>query len=370
MVQKIRRRRIQEDNDDSDSGHLGRAESLRRKPATAEDSWKTCLQFLVMSALIPGLFFLRMAFNDDESFLRYKLTLPESLPAPFESLPDLLRSYADQLRHQSLIRDDEWLGSDIVELHHCRSILTAEDSESFWGNFTTWAKPWVNETLRELYRPNFRQKEQLTQEVILELLEIYATNQGYCNFDRYRPTVSVLDSIAREKLLNTADMEAPSLHARCAFVIAIRRRDDVTHIQRLVEAIHMPQHFIILYLEREEENNQDTFVNENTAIADGYDNVVVLRFRQHFEGVEDPLSNVHLRIMRLLSIDLDLTYDYHVTLDGTSFPLLPAGELAKHLFTSSHSVWLGALTEKGMSETQLREGSVSYPCSAYSMHVN
>lgn len=340
---------MQGENDDSDSGIHNQHENRRRKPAGSESSCTSLLQFIFMSAIIPALFFLRMARNDDDSFIQYKLTLPESLPAPFDFLPFLLRDYAYELmRQQGKNQDDLWLESDIVELHHCRSILTIKNSEPWWGNFTTWAHPFVNESLRQMNAPELNQNEKavLQQEIILELLELYGTHRGNCNFERYRPTISIPDgSSAREKLLEAADLDPPEEHARCAFVITIRRRD-ADHVKRLVHAIHMPHHFIVLHLEEQQENNQD-FANEISTIASAYENVAIVQFRRNFQEAGDSMSNLHLRIMRWLTMDLRLEYDYHITLDEASFPLLSAGDLAKHLFDSSQSVWLGALTEKG-----------------------
>jgi hypothetical protein len=341
MVQIVRRRRSQ--CDESDLDHLGRSHSFRRRnrlqAGQADSSFKTCIQFLLLSSIVPVLFFLRFARDDLSSFLRYKLTIPATLPAPFDFLPDLLVTYAKQSSRQytsSEQLDVEWLHSDIVELHHCKSIWT---SPIFgWTNFTTWAEPLVNQTRLQLHLPLQQQKEQGQQEIILELLELYSLHYGYCDFSRYRPTLGH-ESNAFGK---TAMLATPPGLARCAIVIAVHRLDP-THFKRLLQAIHMPHHYVVLYLDR---HAPESWHSSLVTIAKSlkFDNIEVIQFGTI--QAEDR-SIIHLKIMRWLTIELGLTFDYHITLDSSSFPLLSAKAMAQHLHASSQSVWLGTLTEQG-----------------------
>ncbi|CAB9499516.1 expressed unknown protein [Seminavis robusta] len=345
MVQ-IRRRRVQEDDGDEESRMSA---SLRRRSklqATSDSSLKSCLQFLLMSSIIPALFFFRFARDDLGSFLHYKLTIPDSLPAPFDFLPDLLRNYAEEIRMYTSELDHEWLDSDIVELHHCRSILTSE--RMGWTNFTEWASPLVNRTRYELHEANpalsDQQLDNMQQEIILELLELYAMHYGFCNFHRYRPAL-VKDSKAFE---DTSKLDAPANSARCAFVITVLANDS-THVKRLIQAIHMPHHYIVLHLDQQANEELKTELLE---LAELYENLELVQFGTIRADREDSMSGIHLKIMRWLTIELGLVFDYHVTLDGASFPLLNAEELARYLFASSHSIWLGTLTEQGNLATK------------------
>jgi hypothetical protein len=180
---------------------------------------------------------------------------------------------------------------------------------------------------------------QQQKEIILELLEIYALHYGYCDFSRYRPTLGHT-SKAFEK---TALLATPPGHARCAIVITVQRFDS-THFKRLLQAVHMPHHYIVLHLDRHAPEGWRSSL-ETIAKSLNFDNIEVIQFGTIRD--EDSRSITHLKIMRWLTMELGLIFDHHVTLDSSSFPLLSAKAMAKHLHSSSQSVWLGTLTEQG-----------------------
>lgn len=327
---------------------------LQGRPSAPPSGIKSCFQFLLVSSIIPLLFFLRMSQQDEDSYLRrrYSLSLPEQaeLSPPFDFLPNLLRIYAQKLRQSTAELDQEWLDSDIAELHHCHSIFTAGTSPSQsmnWTDFTEWARPLVfNKTMPQLkrQRPDMAQEDEdsLREEIIVELLEIYGTQHGYCKFHRYRPTF-VHGGDAFSSMTATHKIAPPPVgYARLAFVIAVRRHDPAM-IKRLIRAIHLPYHYIVLHVDMQMDEHIQTDLLE---MAQDYDNVVVVRFGTVHPGM-DGMTNIHLKLMRWLTLELHLKFEYHITLDGASFPLHSAEQLAQQLHASTNSVWLGTLTEQG-----------------------
>jgi len=385
--QHIKRRRRLSIGDEEYDPKEEEGRRRNRLSAVSQSPWKTCAQFLFMSSVVPLLFFFRSAQHDEDSrfFRSVELTVPRELPAPFDFLPGFLDNYAQQGRMSSsssmatatnMEGDHEWLDSDIVELHHCRSLLTSE--EMHWGNFTRWAGKFVNETMRQLLASSLERQPQkndggngenyhdkkisMREEIVLELLELYATQQGFCKFHRYRPHFrhQKSDSV----LLYTAKKELPpSDHARLAFVIAVKSTHSIDQVKRLVRAIHMPYHFILLHLENRDVDGNDDLKTAMDELSDGYNNVMVIRFGTlvptpndsgsiHYDG----MTAIHLKLMRYLTIYLGLKYDYHITLDGAQFPLLSAEELAKRLLGSSNSVWLGSMTDHGKRDVSVTSG--------------
>jgi len=195
-----------------------------------------------------------------------------------------------------------------------------------------------------------REDEETTrQEIILELLEIYGTHYGFCRFHRYKPSYNHENPSGSSSGSNTfsnAIVPSPTGHARLAFVIVVRR-NDLAHIQRLIKAVHMPQHYIVLHVDA---TMNEGFFFRLLELTQEYDNIVVVRFETaaslHNDNGMDSMTHVHLKLMRWLTMDLHLRYDYHITLDDTSFPLYYAEDFARHLFASSNEVWLGKITDQ------------------------
>ena len=342
-VNHIRRRRSV-GADDTDDWKQRQRRRQDRSSSSPPSGLKICIQFFLMSSFIPFLFFVRMSQQDEDSYLRrYSVAIPSNmeLSEPFDFLPDLLRTYAKKLRQSTAELDQEWLDSDIAELHHCHSIFTKRETHSMmnWSDFTEWARPWVNKTMPQLKRPEISKEDEaiLREEIIVELLEIYGTQHSYCKFHRYRPTF-----VHGGNAFAGATLAPPAGHARLAFVIAVRRHDPA-HIKRLVRAIYLPYHYIVLHLDMQMDEGMQTDLLE---IAHDYENVVVVRFGTIHAGM-DGMTNVHLKLMRWLTLELKLNFDFHITLDGASFPLLSAEDLSQQLYASSKSVWLGTLTQQG-----------------------
>jgi hypothetical protein len=244
-----------------------------------------------------------------------------------------------------LLGNNHNLQSDIVELDHC-SLATLD-----WDNFTSWARPILNKTLLKIQKSNQNDAlENITipviqQEWTLELLELHATHHGHCDFRRYKPTVPSytpnLQQAASTLRRVTQTIVPPPYHARVAFAIVAYK--DAKHLERLIQAIHMPHHLILIHLER---STSMRYFNQVLAIVKQYQNVVILQFGTVLYRT-DSVSMINLRIMRWLVEDLQLEYDYHAVLGGAVYPLYEASELAQHIYKTNLSVWLGEMNHKG-----------------------
>eukprot|EP00977_Amphora_coffeiformis_P030228 scaffold45607_cov237-Amphora_coffeaeformis.AAC.2 len=246
--------------------------------------------------------------------------------------------------------------SDVIELYHCR--LQQLDM----SNFTSWAFPIVNATITRArqqsstkYPPEVGASinwQQVQEEFVLELLEIRAQELQLCDFDVYRPALP-MDSVTRTKVANRLaevtttrfgndqSEEATDSVTRIVFSIVAYR--DIHHLQNLVRAIHLPQHYIFVHIERRCSAEWEAAVTE---LASSYENVFVLKF-----GIvvyeTDLVSMIQYQIMHWLTLAVELPFDYYVSLDGASFPLFSSPDLVTHLEESGRQIWLGALFHRG-----------------------
>lgn len=234
--------------------------------------------------------------------------------------------------------------SDIVELEHCSL------SHLNYTHFTEWAEPILNQTWNKLLNSENKERVQdhaaaIQDEWKLELLEMYATHSGWCDFSQYRPnvpsTAPQLNQAVSTLQRVVETVPTPSNHARIVFCIVAHQ--DATHLERLVRAIHMPHHLILIHLEA---STPRAYVTQVEDIAQNYSNVVILLFGAVIYKT-DAVSMINLRIMRWLVEDVGLAYDYYATMGGAAYPLYATSELAQHLYRTNHSVWLGELLHKG-----------------------
>jgi Core-2/I-Branching enzyme len=264
---------------------------------------------------------------------------------------------------------------DIVELDHCY-LETVN-----WSNFSRWADPIINTAFTDFLRQvqhlqksenktvdakvatNLRSHNAMLKyntsttlaiirdEWMLQLLEMHATQYGLCDFAKYRPTIPQTSTTARTRLeaagerLRHIVQTVPKNQetARIAFCIIAYR--DVTHLTRLVQAIHMPQHLIVIHLEDSTSVEYSRQVQER--VAKRYNNVVIVQFGTIIYRT-DSISMINLRLMQWMVNELELDYDFHVTLGGAVFPLYNALSLAQYLYQANHRVWLGELLHNGM----------------------
>lgn len=324
--------------------------------------------------------------------------------------------------------------SDLVELDHCNIAAILTDQTSLL-NFTGWSYPLLNAAVSDLVRENavlfaahdaaiataatgiathtdkdgsetkaessesapssapktktetkaLSLMERVQQEFLQELLEMYATASGLCDFSRYKPTVPSQSAsataannnnknenddadvpvttsgllsveVAAAKLRDAAELlelqttssgdQTESDHDKgmlARLAVSIVAYQDIHHLQRLIQAIHLPIHVIIVHLDR---RTSAEFAQQVCEFADEYENVVVLQFGTIVYKT-DSVSMVNLRIMRWLVYDVELTFDYFITLGGAAYPLQDAHDLAYSLQQIGRQIWLGELTNKG-----------------------
>jgi hypothetical protein len=237
------------------------------------------------------------------------------------------------------------LNSDVVELRHCH--LAQID----YLDFTTWASVILNDAW-----PNFQKKikagypevrdlskyawdQFMVPEFALGLLEIFATHRGHCDFERF-PLQIAYDLSAAASVLRRVPSN-PSLPRLAIVIVAFK---DAEHLDKLVEALHMVHHYIIIHLER---LTPSSFTDQAYKIASKYLNVVVVKFGTVTYRT-DSVSFINYQIMNWLVNDLLLDYDYHLTLGGAVYPLYNAKELALRLKQNHRDIWLGELLQNGM----------------------
>lgn len=237
------------------------------------------------------------------------------------------------------------LKSDVVELRHC------DLSKIDYGNYTVWASTILNDAW-----PKFEAKlkaktsevldlnqntweKSMVPEFALGLLEVYATHSGHCDFSKF-PLQIAYDLRSQASMLN-AISPAPKKFLRLVIVIVAFK--DSKHLSRIIRAVHMPHHYIIIHLERLTPSN---YVKDVEKIASQYNNVVVVQFGTVTYRT-DSVSFVNYQIMNWITNNLGLEYDYYLTLGGAVYPLFNAEDLLIHLERTKRDVWLGELTHGG-----------------------
>jgi hypothetical protein len=247
-------------------------------------------------------------------------------------LPTFLQPFTSTLRR-----------SDFVELDHCHL------HSLNWTKFRSWADSIVESNLSKLTIAKVNnaslQVSDLKEEWTMELLEMYATHSGLCHFEDYHPRIQRKASIQAAGLkLQTVVKNTPVPPKQTRIVFSIVAYKDSTHLRRLIEAIHLPHHLIIIHLEQIQ--SDDSYISQVEAIAADYSNVVVVQFGTVIYKT-DSISRVTLQLMSWVVKELKLEFDYFVALGGAVYPLFGALELSQHLYVSQENVWLGEATLKG-----------------------
>jgi hypothetical protein len=265
------------------------------------------------------------------NILLYKIN---NLSEPFDFFPKVLPTIGSRP-----------LNSDVVELRHCQLGLVD------YAKYSAWANAVLNQAW-----PNFESKlksnspevmnlssdawmTKMVPEMALGLLEVYATNEGHCDFSKY--PLQIPYDLSQAATMLRAVPDDPNSLPRLAIVIVAFK--DPTLLSSLVQALHLPHHFIIIHLER---STPSSYTDEVARIASQYSNVVVVKFGTVLYRT-DSVSMINYQIMNWLVNDLGLTYDYHLTMDGTVYPLYSATSLCRHLHTNPRDVWLGELLHNG-----------------------
>ena len=257
--------------------------------------------------------------------------------------------------------------SDFVELDHCSL------NRVNWKYFSNWSQPVIEKTTEDFSKKsliefdthttvvdggnNLNLLRHLQEEWTLELLEMYATYHGYCDFTtKYRPkTITTASEHASKQLQRIVETVAiPPNHVRIVYCIIAYR--DVTHLKRLIQAIHLPHHLIIIHLDNDTKKEFRKDIEEE--IVQHYSNVVIVQFGTVIYKT-DTVSMINVRIMEYIHNTMNINYDYYITLGGATYPLLKtATEASNYLYDASQqqrlgrnlgvgNVWLGELYHKG-----------------------
>ena len=263
--------------------------------------------------------------SDFNSGARQRLILPGQPPPE-----NLFLRYALSIDPESEgYRASSW--SDTAHLDHC-DFKDVDWNDIF--NFMSSAMPL--DLVRRI--PNKSMQLDAQHEMKLELLEIYASNHSrFCDFAHYKPTVTreADPESAAAILRKVPHVDKSSIR----LAIAIVAYKDIEHLELLVQAIHLPQHYIIIHLERLTDPYFEEGVRE---LAKEYDNVVVLKFGSVVYKTSQ-LTDINLRIMRWLLFDSGLTFSYFLTMGGAVYPLYSASELAQTLQASGRKIFMGQL---------------------------
>ncbi|GKZ01563.1 hypothetical protein MPSEU_001106800 [Mayamaea pseudoterrestris] len=345
------------------------------------------LRFLLLASLIPLLFWIRWyirhdalssslrnhdatsmrgsgsgTFRDNKAGSSWRQVLRETLTFHSHESPPF--EYNDEQAFAvlaSTLQDNNYpqnylLSSvtDMAELYYCQVDDIVKPQSTAYFNFTSWAKPLLNESVSTLMqRPTASvHMDLLQQEFVLELLELYAQQTQRCDYSKYKYSSPINDKVAATKLKDLS-VPVPSDAVRIAYAVIVH--DDVRQLEKLLAAIVEPWHYIILHVER---LAPASLVHQVKQIASRYNNVVMLQFGTVVYKT-DSVSMVNLRIMQWLVHDLALVYDYHVTTGASAYPLhrnVGRALYAQQQQLSSRRVWLG--------ETLLR-GQVVYGDQSY-----
>ena len=205
------------------------------------------------------------------------------------------------------------------------------------SNFISTAMPRNFSLTRNQGASQFSVRD-LKQEMKLELLEIYASNHSkLCDFSNYHPTVreeaNPEEAAAILKRVPHHDKNLIRL------AIAIVAYKDIEHLQLLIQAVHLPHHYIIIHLER---RANQTFEQGVRALALEYDNIVILKFGSIVYRTGQ-VTDINLRIMRWLVFDSGLSFSYFLTLGGATYPLYSARDLTLALKASGRKAFLGTI---------------------------
>ena len=290
-----------------------------------------------------------------QSIREHRTGLSMSETTPTNEYDDVLqteRLHVLEVLMNSFSGPSNPMHSDVVELSHCR--LDQID----YSNFSRWAavilqhaRPNIENTIRK-HTVEAATKGLATNttvdsvylEFCLGLLEVFATHgkgkQGdaICDFDKYPLTPKKFNLLTDESTLKSVAVSPQGLPRLVFVIIAFQ---DATHLETLIGACNMPQHLIVVHLERSSPTSFNQHVLE---IANKYTNVVVVQFGSIIYGT-DSVSTVNYQIMHWLTEEQGLVYDYYLTLGNAIYPLYGATELTNHFQSTERDIWLGDLRD-------------------------
>ncbi len=233
-----------------------------------------------------------------------------------------------------------WPG-DIIELKHCD--FTSFQLSHFQD---TYFVPLLTNWSTSLNIPSSSATAVEEEELVGQILEMYAIDQRWCDYNNM------------QYYERTAPTIQPN-HLRGQVAVVIVAYQDIQQLTELVDALYLPEHvYCIIHLDR---HVTPQFQQQVQQLAETYAPYVhVLQFGTILYQT-DTVTRINVQILRWMTIEWELPYDFVVLLDGAAMPLVSATELLERLLerrpqdtsgTVEHvspyqQVWLGAMTHRG-----------------------
>ncbi|GAX18835.1 hypothetical protein FisN_26Hh137 [Fistulifera solaris] len=327
--QRLRGRRSLRNHYDNASDYSTTLKPKERTIVSPRRNLWLMLQMLSVSSVIPLLFYVRYQFKQSSSPLT--IILPTmTTPQATISVHPLLQFLENSTNPATY----PWPG-DIIELKHCDFTsfqLSHFQDAYFVPLFDSWSSLNVTTAAAK-------------EELVGQILEMYAMDQKWCDYNM--------------QYERTAPTTRPKVRGQLAVVIVAYQ--DIQQLTELIDALYLPEHvYCIIHLDR---HVSAEFQQQVQQLAETYAPYVhVLQFGTILYQT-DTVTRINLQILRWMTIEWELPYDFVVLLDGAAMPLVSATELLERLLerpatqdassaTTEHvspyqQVWLGAMTHRG-----------------------
>jgi hypothetical protein len=189
--------------------------------------------------------------------------------------------------------------------------------------------------------------DDVVDDITMQSLEMYARKQGVCDYQRYQPRVPNLDTTELADVMRQLPPPTPpAAKDQVRLVYLISAYKDFDQLQELVRAIHLPQHLIVIHLERDTDPVFVVRIQQELEVQEG---LVVLQYGAIIYTT-DSLSHVFLQMMGTIeeaAKEADWDYDYIVNLGSNAYPLLDATTMAQKLYREQRRLRLGFLHHGG-----------------------
>jgi hypothetical protein len=289
------------------------------------------LQMMSLSSVIPWIFYVRYQLKQSSSSLTVlpTKTMTTQTSTTITNLHPLLQ-FLQNITNPAVY---PWPG-DIIELRHCDFTsfqLSHFQDAYFVPLLTNWSTLSITTTTAE-------------EEFVGQLLEMYAMDQRWCDYyySQYERTAP----------------SRPNVRGQLAVILVAYK--DIQQLTELVDALYLPEHvYCIIHLDR---HVTPEFQQQVQQLAETYAPYVhVLQFGTILYQT-DTVTRINIQILRWMTVEWELPYDFVVLLDGAAFPLVSATELLERLLerpttqdasaVTEHvspyqQVWLGAMTHRG-----------------------
>jgi len=229
--------------------------------------------------------------------------------------------------------------SDTAYLNHCDlSLVPTKDFLAFRDAIA-----------QELFRKhgNLLSNVDVDDEITLQTLEMYSRSIQACNFSQYQPSLARYyhtEQDEYQKMFKEAKQIVDNLASpptdEVSNVFLISAFEDFPQLEHLIQSITLPQHLIIIHLERRADQD---FTQHVQKLAESQSNILLMQFGSVVYP-SDSLSHIFLDIMRFVTNELDIDYyDYLITLGSTAFPLREAHDMARYLKSNPKRIRLGQM---------------------------